>query len=184
MIPLMKLAFVGHPAVGKDAVANYVEQTYGLKHVSSGDIIRAYVTENNLGDLSRENLGIQGNILRKEKGGDILVKIALEKNPNDLILSGLRTVDEVETFKKAGGKIVAVTAPLEKRFEWAKTRGRIDDNTSFEDFKKIEDKERANAERTSQNVEQVIAMRDMEIVNDGTLEDLFKKVDQIEGLRK
>ncbi len=181
----MKLAFVGPPAVGKDAVANYIEQKFALTHISSGDLIRNYVTENKLGDLDRKNLQTVGNKLRAERGGDVLVKIATEKVKDNLIISGLRAIDEVDTFKKNGGTIIAITAPLQRRYELGKIRGRIGDNVSFEDFKKIEDEERANTDRNGQNVDQVLAMADLEIVNDGTLEDLFKKCDEVvRGLEK
>ncbi len=175
----MKLAFVGPPAVGKDAVANYIEQKFGLTHISSGDLIRNYVKEHNLGELDRKNLQTVGNKLRAEQGGDVLVRIALEKVKENLIISGLRAIDEVKTFKKNGGKIISINAPLQRRYELGKLRGRIGDTVSFEDFKKIEEEERNNTDRNGQNVDRVMAMADVEIENDGTLEDLFKKCDQV-----
>ena len=136
----MKIAFVGPPAVGKDAVSDHVAEKFKLTHVSSGDIIRQYVVENNLGGLERENVSKVANKLRAEKGGDILIKIALEKITDNLILSGLRAIDEVETFKKLGGKVIAITAPLKNRFEFANNRGGSGHNVSLEEFKKIEDR--------------------------------------------
>ncbi len=175
----MKLAFVGPPAVGKDAVSEYIQKKYNLTHISSGDIIRKYVKENNLGTLERENLQKVANKLRTEKGGDILVKIALEKTNDNLIISGLRAIDEVLTFKKNGGIIITITAPLEKRYSLAKLRGRIGENVGLDEFKRIEEVEQSNADKNSQNVGEVISMADITISNDGTLEDLFKKCDEV-----
>lgn len=175
----MKIAFVGPPAVGKDAASNYIEQKYKLIHISSGDIVRRYVTENNLGGLDRKNLQNVATKLRSDKGGDILIRIAIEKNPDNLILSGLRAIDEVESFKKLGGIVIAISAPLEKRYTMARLRGRIDDNVTLEDFEKIESEEKVNTDRNSQNVDKVVAMADIEIVNDGTLEDLYRKCDEL-----
>lgn len=175
----MKLAFVGPPAVGKDAVSEYIEKKYKINHISSGDIVRAYVKENNLGTLERENLQKVANQLRTERGGDILVKIALEKADGNLIISGLRTIDEVLTFKKVGGIIITITAPLEKRYILAKLRGRIGENVSMEEFMRIEETEQSNADKNSQNVGKVISMADITISNDGTLEDLYKKCDEV-----
>lgn len=175
----MKIAFVGPPAVGKDAASNYIEQKYKLTHISSGDIVRRYVTENNLGGLDRKNLQNVATKLRSEKGGDILIRIAIEKNPDNLILSGLRAIDEVESFKKLGGIVIAISAPLEKRYAMARLRGRIDDNVTLEDFEKIESEEKVNIDRNSQNVDKVVAMADIEIVNDGTLDDLYRKCDEL-----
>ncbi len=175
----MKLAFVGPPAVGKDAVSNYIEQKYKLTHISSGDIVREYVKDNNLGTLERENLQKIANNLRTEKGGDVLVKIALEKTNNNLIISGLRAIDEVLTFKKHGGIVITITAPLEKRYNLAKLRERIGENVSLDEFKRIEETEQSNADKNSQNVFQVISMADIIISNDGTLEELYEKADKV-----
>ncbi|MBI5126316.1 MAG: nucleoside monophosphate kinase [Candidatus Taylorbacteria bacterium] len=180
----MKIAFVGQPAVGKDAVAEYIARHYKLTHISSGDLIRAYVTENNLGGLDRTNLQVVGNKLRAQYGGDYLVVLALRKTPDNLILTGLRTIDEVETFKKTGGTVIAITAPIEFRYQLAKKRGRIGENISFEEFKNIEEQEAQNPDRNSQNVNQVIGMATIEVVNEGTLEELFEKVKRVvDGMR-
>jgi dephospho-CoA kinase len=171
----MKIAFVGPSAVGKDAVSEYISNSLGLVHVSSGNLVREYITQNNLGELDRKNLQMVANMMRAESGGDVLVRVALERNPDNIVLSGLRAIDEIQTFKKMGGKVIAVTAPLERRYELAKIRRRIDDNISFENFKKIEEEEYSNKDRNGQNVAQVITLADAEVVNDGSLEQLFKK---------
>jgi len=175
----MKLAFVGPPAVGKDAASNYIEEKYKMVHISSGDIIRRYVTENNLGDLDRKNLQTVATKLRTEKGGDILIRIAMENHNDNIILSGLRAIDEVESFKKFGGFVVAIDAPLEKRYGMAKLRGRIGDNASLDDFIRLEEEERVSTDRNGQNVDAVVSMADIKITNDGDLNDLFKKCDEL-----
>lgn len=175
----MKIAFVGPIAVGKDAVSNYVEQKYNLTHISSGDTLRKYVEENNLGGIDRKNLQINANKLREEKGGDILIKMIFEKNKDNIIISGLRAIEEIETFKKLGGIIIAITAPIEQRYRLAQIRGRIDDHISFEEFKRIENQENTNGNHKAQNLSKVIAMADFEIINDNTIEELFAKCDRV-----
>lgn len=175
----MKIAFVGPPAVGKDAVSDFIAQKYSLRHISSGDIVRDYVKRNNLGSLDRDNLRIVANKMRTELGGDILVQIALKETSNNLVLSGLRSIDEVITFKNNGGKIICITAPLEKRYELAKIRRRIDDNISLENFRISEEKEYSNPDKNSQNVQRVIEMADIVITNDGSLKNLFDKTSEV-----
>lgn len=175
----MKIAFVGPAAVGKDVASEYIAKKFNLAHIPTGDIVRDYVTKNNLGTLDRANVRIIAKKMRDEQGGDILVKIALEKNPDNVVLSGLRAVDEIHTLKSVGGKIIALNAPMEKRYEWAKIRGRIGDHISFEDFKAIEEKEYADKDKNSQNVAPVMALADFEIMNDSDLESLFKKLDTL-----
>ncbi|MDQ5893311.1 MAG: dephospho-CoA kinase [Patescibacteria group bacterium] len=175
----MKIAFVGPAAVGKDVASDYIAKKFNLTHIPTGDIVREYVKKNNLGTLDRANVRIIAKKMRDEQGGDILVKIALENHPDNVVLSGLRAVDEIYTLKKLGGKVVALNAPMDKRFEWAKIRGRIGDHISFEDFKAIENKEYSDKDKNSQNVAPVMALADYEVMNDGNLDSLFKKLDAI-----
>lgn len=174
----MKISFVGPFAVGKDAVSSYIEKKYNLTHISSGNIIRDYITKNNLGGLDRKNLQIVANKMRVDGGGDILVKMALAEAKDNVIVSGLRAIDEVETFKKMGGNIIAITAPIEQRYKLAQMRGRVDDHISFEEFKKIEEEENKSKDHNEQNLSKVIAMADFEVINDGSLEELFAKCDK------
>ncbi len=175
----MKLAFVGHPVGGKDTAAEYVAKKYSLHHISSSDLIRDYITKNNLGTLDRPNVHKHANELRAKHGGDYLVRVAFEKTKENLIVSGLRAIDEVETFKKLGGTVIAVVAPMERRYEFSKKRGRIGDEVTFEDFKKIEEEENESKDRNGQNVGKVIEMADIVIENNGTLEDLFLKCEEV-----
>jgi dephospho-CoA kinase len=175
----MKLAFVGPPAVGKDAVSAYVEEKYSLEHISSSDLVRKHITLNNLGGLDRPNMQMVANKLRKEQGGDILVRIAMEKAGDDVIVSGLRAIDEIKTFKKMGGTVITISAPFERRYELAKLRNRIGDGVSLEEFRRIETDEKVNIDKNGQNVDEVVKMADIEIVNDGTLEDLYRKCDEV-----
>jgi dephospho-CoA kinase len=175
----MKIAFVGPAAVGKDVASDYIAKKLNLTHISTGDIVREYVIKNNLGTLDRANVRIIAKKMRDEQGGDILVKIALENKPNNVVLSGLRAVDEIYTLKKLGGKVIALSAPIEKRYEWAKMRGRIGGHISFEEFKAIENKERGDKDKNSQNVAPVMALADFEVTNDESLESFFRKLDAL-----
>lgn len=175
----MKLAFVGHPVGGKDTAAEYVAKKFSLHHISSGDLVRDYITKNNLGGLDRPNVHKYAIELRNKFGGDYLVRVAFEKTKENLIVSGLRAIDEVETFKKLGGVVIAVVAPMERRYEFSKKRGRIGDDVTFEDFKKIEEEENESKDRNGQNVKKAIEMANIVIENDGTLEDLFLKCEKV-----
>ncbi|MEK7464008.1 MAG: AAA family ATPase [Patescibacteria group bacterium] len=175
----MKIAFVGPAAVGKDVASDYIAKKFNLAHIPTGDIVREYMTKNNLGELDRANVRIIAKKMRDEQGGDIFVRIALKDNPDDVVLSGLRAVDEIYTLKKLGGKVIALDAPTEKRFEWAKIRGRIGDHISFEEFKAIEKKEYENKDKNGQNVARVMALADFQVMNDSDLESLFKKLDTL-----
>ena len=107
------------------------------------------------------------------------MKMQLAIDTLKLAVSGMRTAPEAELLKSAGGKIIAVTAPVEIRYKRALGRGRIGDNVTFEDFKLIEEKEAKSADLNDHSVEDLMAMSDFMINNSGTFVELQKEVDRI-----
>lgn len=173
------IGLVGHPSCGKDTVAEYLANYYGFTHVSLGDLIREHIKLNNLGDPTREKMLEVGNDLRRKNGPGILSEMAISKNTQKLAVSGARSLAEGETLKSAGGKIICITAPLEARYARAQARGRAGENITLEEFKQAEEKELVNPDIHAQNVNAVVAMADYVIENTGTLQDLYKKVDEV-----
>ncbi len=175
------IGLVGFGSVGKDTVSRYLVDKFGFTHVSSGDLIRAYMTENKLGEQTRDALQKVINELREKNGGDYLVRIALENASPRLVISGLRAIPEVERIKKEGGLIIAVTAPVETRYQWALSRKRATDKITFEEFKAIEVKEMENQNLAAQNIKAVMAMADFTINNSGSRDQLFAEINRIMG---
>jgi dCMP deaminase len=174
------LGLVGKPCSGKDTVAAYLVEHHGFEHVSTGDLVRFYVAEHGLGEPTRPLLQQVANFLRAEHGPDYLVHLAIETHSDatDLILSGLRSIAEVETTKSLG-VIIAVMAPIQLRYERMKARGRVSDHITFEQFKAQEEVEDANVSENAQNVLAAISLADVEVKNNGDLEHLQKQVEKL-----
>jgi dephospho-CoA kinase len=172
------IGLVGRPSAGKDTVAAYLVEKYGFTHVSTSDMIRYYIRDNNLGELTRENLQKTGKKMRDDNGSDCLVVLSLQNPAEKLVVSGLRTVAEVKTLKKAGGQVWEVTAPLEIRYQRALGRGRVGEDISLEKFAEIEHKEDSNPDPNFQNVAAVVALADKQIVNGGNINELNKKIEE------
>ena len=173
----MILGFVGTYAAGKDAAADYLVEKHGFLHVSTGNLVREIIKENNLGGLDRSNLQKVANELRQKHGRGHLVHLALEEQ-GPLIVSGLRNPGEAAVVKEAGGILVAFDAPHELRWERAKRRGRIDDALSLEEFQQQQAVEEGGGEHV-QNISAVVAMADYQINNDGQLDHLHQKLDTL-----
>lgn len=172
------LALVGHPSVGKDTVAEYLVSTRGYVHISTSDIIRRYVAENKLGEPTRELLQKTGKLLRDENGGDFLVRSGIEQAAGvPTIFSGLRTLAELEAIKTAGGICLAITADTKIRFRRCLDRGRLVEGMTFEKFMEEEERERSNPNPNAQNVVAVVDASDIIVSNDGTIGELYDKVD-------
>jgi len=173
------VGIVGHPSSGKDTVAEYLAQCYGFTHISTGNLVREYVRDNNLGKPSRQNLNRAATKLRQKNGAGFLAKLALQNPSPRLVISGIRTAAEAVAVKEAGGLIIAVTAPLKVRYERARQRGRVGEDISLPMFQMIEEKEAESADPNAQNVNAAIAKADQTLNNSGTLEDLRGQIDKM-----
>jgi adenylate kinase len=94
----MKILFLGPPGVGKGTIAEMLEKDFGIMHLSSGDILRDAVKENN-------PLGIEAKAYM-EKGvlvpDEVIVKLMKEKlTGEDFILDGFpRNLAQVKKLEE------------------------------------------------------------------------------------
>ena len=176
---LGNIGIVGHQGVGKDMVSNYIVDHFQYQHVSTSDFIREYIAKHNLGTPTRDLMREIGNKLRAEHGGDYLVRLAFEKSPDNTVVSGMRAIEEVESFKSKGGIVIGVTAPIELRYKWTQGRGRAGDGVTLEEFKRHEMHEADSQSAKTQNINAVMSMADYVITNDGSVRHLHAKIADI-----
>src|SRR5665213_1088816 len=173
------ISVVGHPASGKDTVADYIAEQ-GFVKISSSDYLRAEMRK--IGSpIDRPSMQAFSSLMRAKLGNGYPATEIIKNISCDTVVSGFRNTEEVKTLQKAFEDqctVIAVETPSEIRYQWSKGRNRVGDDVSYEDFLKAEELERAH-ESGSHNLDEVIAMADITIVNDGTKEDLFRKVDEI-----
>ncbi len=173
------LALAGYAGAGKDTFAallktEFVAITTKVALVSSGDLIRQYVRDHNLGDPGDRALLRHVVDLVAETHGytywlEQSIAQAQASRIEVLLYPGLRQAVEVTFLHERGDKIAVIDVPLETRYERSRLRARPGDDISFETFKANEEAERAG---TAQQIEAVIAAADTTIANDGTLEQL------------
>jgi dephospho-CoA kinase len=85
--------------------------------------------------------------------------------PGLVVVEGLRSLDEVEAFKRVFNvAVLAVHSPPEQRFQRLLKRKRSDDPRNMEEFRERDYRELAVG------VGSVIALADNMIVNDSTIE--------------
>lgn len=169
---------------GKDTAADYIIKKYGFEHHSLSDELRIVLKERGE-EQSRDNWRKLGNELRAKHGSGVLAERALKRaKTNKLIFSSIRNLGEIEVLKKKAeqtkGKFVFiwVDAPVEKRYEWAKERGRIENVKSIAEFI-----EKENLERSTEAHKQQLGLcekeADFRVMNDKSKKDLYKKLDKV-----
>ena len=173
------IGVTGHPASGKDTVADYLVSR-GFTKISGGDILREEMIELGI-PTDRSHIQEYVKEMRKKYGNGYPSEETINRIKGDTVISGVRNSEEVRIFREKLGKdfkLVAVEAPLEVRYSWAKERGRIGDDVSFERFKTEEEVDRSS-DSGSHEVDLIINQSDFKIINNAGKKELFNEVDKI-----
>lgn len=180
----MILGVTGHLASGKDSVGEILKEK-GFFHISLSDFIREEAKKRKLKD-TRENLINLGNELRKKHGHGILARMAIQRMEWDksYVVTSVRNPVEVEILRtKSNFALININASQKARWNRMEKRRqkeqRNDDLATFEEFKAREAQEAESADPAKQQVNTVISMADIIINNEGTLEELKKKIDKL-----
>ena len=176
----MIIGLTGKNAAGKGELAKHL-QSKGFVYFSLSDALRDEATKRGL-DHSRDTLISLGNELRKGFGNGILAKRISEKikkaAKKDFVVDSIRNPGEIEELRKNKGFLLVGVATDEKiRFQRLLKRGRLGDATTFEEFKKQEERENNN-EASGQQLDKCLEMADKHISSNGTIEEANKEFDE------
>jgi dephospho-CoA kinase len=171
------IGLTGTNGAGKgEAAAFFIKK--GYVYFSLSDVIREKLKEEGL-EASRDNLIRKGNDLRKQGGPDILARLIMEKVRDRAVIDSIRNPKEMEYLKgQAGFILLAVVAPAALRFERVQKRGRNESASTLDAFIKKEAQERSD-NPDAQQLDRCLAMADRTIVNDGSLEELHRKLEEL-----
>ena len=171
------IGLTGTNCAGKGEIAFYLKSR-GYASLSLSDILREELAARGL-EAGRDNLIRTGNELRAAYGPDVLARRIMDKVRGPSVIDSIRSPREVEFFKQQTGFVlVAVDAPIEVRFARARARGRDESASTLDEFRRKEEIEMTGSE-TSQQLALSMAMADWTIVNDGTIEELRRKVEEL-----
>ncbi len=181
----MIIGLSGTLSSGKDTLANYLQEKYGLMHISTGDIVRE-IAEVQRGSVERPVLFDVGNELRHAYGGGVLVERALDRYQNSIrtyagvVITGIRSLAEAKVVKDKGGTIIFVDAPVELRYERMQARHRDGEaRISLEAFIEREKKELSSGVSDADfNISQIGQMADITLQNAGTLDELYHSAEK------
>lgn len=141
----------GTNGAGKDELGKLLAERCGYHFHSVTDILRAELQRQGK-EVTRENLALLSKQWRNESGDDgIMFTKAVEaylaekdeKGYAGLALVSLRHPGEVECIHRYGGVVVWVDADQKLRYDRIRVgnRGRVEDQTTFEEFQASEESE-------------------------------------------
>ncbi len=173
----MIIILVGLPSSGKSFAAEMLGRM-GFYTVSSGDIIREEIRQRGM-EYSKETDRKMADWFYKEGREPLIVERLLEKAESNLVIEGLRSVEDIEELKRRNKKfvIIAIESSFDSRLEREKKRER------FPGFSKKDLEERDMAELRL-GVGKLMKMADYVIDNTNlTKEELRKKlIDVLEDI--
>ena len=178
------IAVVGETDSGKTTIAE-IFRSRGYTSFSGGNILRDIAVTFGI-DQETETLIRMGNKLREVFGPEILMRAARLQYESiggeRLLFESIRHPEEVRFLKEGlGAYVVGVTMSDQRRFELMKDRRRAGDPRTWEEFIDFKRREYDNpeAKQTDVNVAACLRFADIIIPNEGTLEDLEVKVDEL-----
>ena len=182
----MYIGLTGYLATGKGLVSNLLKEK-GFSYASLSDVVREEATKQNL-EHTRENLIKVGNELRNEHGAGYFAQKIVEKvsvqNDKDWVIDGIRNPLEAKELQKLKDfYLIGISSSPETIVKRVLSRKRDGDSTTEEQIReKLETEKGKNQPADGQQVTQCIDMSDYLIVNEGTTDELKKKVEHFLNL--
>ena len=176
----MIIGLTGKNAAGKGELAKHI-QSKGFVLYSLSDALREEATKRGL-DHSRNTLINLGNEMREKFGNGILAKrinekIKKEKAKKNFVIDSIRNPGEIKELRKNEGfLLVGVVTDENIRFRRLLKRGRLGDATTFEEFRKQENRENNN-ESSGQQLDRCLELADKKISSNGTIEEANREFD-------
>lgn len=172
------VAFTGMPGAGK-SLAVQAARDAGVPVVRMGDQVWHEVERRGL-PLDETNVGAVATAMRETHGPGVWAERTLEEihglEGDEVVIDGVRTLEEVETFGDALGEdflLVAIHASPHTRRSRLLTRGRADDVADLSEFHARDVRE------LDWGIGRAIALADVMLVNEGDTEGFLTAVRQL-----
>jgi dephospho-CoA kinase len=171
------IGLTGTNGAGKGEAAAFLVSC-GCEYHSLSDVIRDALAAEGL-EPSRDNLIRKGNALRREGGPDVLARRIVAKIRGRAVIDSIRNPREIEFLRtQPGFVLIALDAPPAARFERVAKRGRNESAPDLASFLRKEEEENG-ADPDAQQLGRCMALADRILINDGTLDDLHRKLEEL-----
>ena len=170
------IGLTGTNGAGKGVTAQFFIAR-GYAYLSLSDVIRDELRRAGTPE-SRDALTALGNELRRAHGPDVLARLALAKVAGPTVIDSIRNPAEVAALRERTGFILlALDAPPAVRFARVSLRGRDESAATLEEFMRKEAVEKS-ADPVAQQLHLCMALADRTVLNDGSLEDLHRRLEE------
>ena len=186
LVSMKVIGLIGTIGSGKDIVREILEKKFNTVSVILSDLLETNALKKRGIKITRTMQQNLGDELRQKYGTHVLAKIAIDfmkKTSEIKIIDGIRNPGEVDFLRQQFSddlKLIAIDAPQQVRFERIVKRNRDSDPKTWEEFVAVDERDQGKDQpEYGQKVRKCIEMADVVIQNDGSLEELKKKVEEI-----
>jgi len=184
------VGITGSIGAGKKLVKEALMKKYNAYYASLSSLIMEEAIKKRGLPVNKQTKAAFAAEMRERYGDEVLAKVAwnfLNKDREIIIVDDIKHPGEIDFLKKASSgnfTLIAVDAPAEFRWrhiEDAHKRGAasLKDPKTMEEFLQLDAAELMSGGEHGLHVRQCIAMADHVIVNDGTIEDFKRKIDEV-----
>jgi len=173
----MIIGITGTLGAGKGTAAQYLAQKHNFVYYSVRNFIAEEVLRRGL-LVNRDTITQVANDMRRVHGSDYVTRqlfVHVVKEQRSVVVESIRTVGEVECLRAHHGVLWNIEADQKLRFERA---SRMPDTShlNFEQFVEREKTDEVSSD-PSQRLSGVRALADLTIVNNGTKEEYYQKIE-------
>lgn len=176
----MILGITGSFGAGKGAAVDYLTTEKNFHHYSASGFITDEIKRRDL-PVDRDSMILVANDLRAKHGPSYIIDslyAQAEETGGDSVIESLRAIAEVRRIKELGGLVLGIDAPAELRYERAFSRQSEKDNVPYEKWLAQEKAESNPDDPTKQDIFGALKESDVVISNEGTMEELYSKLEQ------
>ncbi|MBU2052732.1 MAG: deaminase [Nanoarchaeota archaeon] len=175
----MIIGITGTLGAGKGTIVEYLIQK-GFRHYSVREFLIKEINKRSL-PVNRDSMVLVANQLREINSPSYIIERLLEKanqEGENSIIESIRTQGEAEKIKE-GGILLAIDADSQIRYSRISKRQSETDRISFDRFIEDERREMFSTDPTKQNLSACIKMADFVLNNDGTLDNLYRQIEEV-----
>jgi len=181
------IGIVSTIAAGRTTAISHLTERYGFAWFSLADILKSEAIKQGVSTL-RPSLQDFGNSMREVYGDSYLaMKLRTSKkwqmNKNGLVLvDSFKNVGEAIEFRKQRRfTLISIDAPQNLRWERVESRRRQGDPVLHKEFIEQDavDRGAGNESIHAQETERLMKSADYNIINDGTITDFVRKLDEV-----